>query len=70
MKVFSLIKKVDLLTKGPTLKVQGKDFYKTWIGGFLTLAIILLSFTGGSYFFLKMINKKDPYVVSSQQEEK
>ena len=69
MSFFNFLKKADLLSQSPNLKVNNNDFYHTIVGGFLSIIIVLLSLLGGIYFSLMLINKENPLVATSEQVE-
>ena len=48
--VIGLIRKSDFLGESPKLKVDGSSSFKTFIGGLISIILIILSFIGVGYF--------------------
>lgn len=62
------IKKIDFMSDSPKLKIEGSNSYKTFIGGFINLVLIILSIIGIIYFGQELVIKKQPIVVHSEMD--
>ena len=61
----SIVKKADFLGEAPKLKVDGSSYFKTFIGGILSILLVILSCTGIIYFGKELYFKENPMVVQS-----
>lgn len=67
---YSLLLSFDLMTNSPNLKIEGKNCYRTAIGGMMNLILTVLSIIGVIYFGKALVVKSEPLVVQSSMEGK
>ena len=63
--IVSAIRKSDFLGESPKLKVNGLSSFQTFIGGFISLVLIILSLIGVGYFGKELFLKENPMVIQS-----
>jgi len=64
----NMVKRFDFMSSGPTLKIEGKNSYETFIGGFISCVLVILSIIGAVYFGKELWQRKQAMVVDSSLE--